>query len=339
LAPELRLVLAVALAGGATALLTPLARRLALRSDFVDRPEGYKRHAADTPYLGGLAVLAGFLVAALAVGGAAGRYWPLAVGAVVLWGLGTLDDRRTVRPSYRVAVEAALGIGLWAADLGWSGSGSAVLDCALTAAWVVAVVNAINLLDNIDGAAAVVALACAVGIAAVALERDADTLAALALGLAGACAGFLPLNLSSPARIFMGDGGSMPIGWLLAGTITALPHLQGGAHLLGVLPLVGIPLVDTGLVIVSRLRRGVPVIQGGRDHLTHRLLAWLGTPRVVAAAIGGAQLALSAVALGALAAGRLEMAVVGTIFLAVAATVIALLETPQWTARLQRRPS
>src|SRR6476619_4278250 len=92
---------------------TPLAIRVAARFEFYDHPAGYKGHAAPTPYLGGAAVVAGFVVAALLVAGASSRTWPIVAGAVVLWAVGTVDDRRNLTPLLRVAVELALAVGLW----------------------------------------------------------------------------------------------------------------------------------------------------------------------------------------------------------------------------------
>jgi UDP-GlcNAc:undecaprenyl-phosphate/decaprenyl-phosphate GlcNAc-1-phosphate transferase len=160
--------------------------------------------------------------------------------------------------------------------------------------WVVGVVNAVNLMDNMDGASASVAAMSALGAAALAIIAGDVPLAVIVLAVAGACAGFLPFNLASPSRIFLGDGGSMPLGFVLAGAVMVLPTHSGLGivRLLAVAPLVALPILDTALVVFSRSRGGRPVLSGGRDHLTHRLRALLGTPRLVAFALATIQAGL-----------------------------------------------
>jgi UDP-GlcNAc:undecaprenyl-phosphate GlcNAc-1-phosphate transferase len=161
------------------------------------------------------------------------------------------------------------------------------------------VVNGFNLMDNLDGAAGSCALASAVSIAVVALLDDALWLAVPCVALAGAVVPFLRLNLAGPARIFLGDGGSMAIGFLLAGSLMAAPMngLEGGADFLAACLLVGVPLFDTTLVVLSRLRRGAPVFSGATDHTTHRLNAVMRSPRAVALALALVQAALAGLAI------------------------------------------
>ena len=137
---ELRTSLAFALPALLVLLTTPLAGVLARRTDFLDHPVGYKGHDTPTPYLGGLAVIAAFVPAALAFGGGAGSLWPIVVGALALWALGTVDDRVTVRPRYRLVAEGLLAWLLWESDLGWATGAGAGVDLMLTIVWVVAIV-------------------------------------------------------------------------------------------------------------------------------------------------------------------------------------------------------
>ena len=131
-------------------------------------------------------------------------------------------------------------------------------------------------------------------------------LVATGAALCGACLGFLPHNLSRPsARIFLGDGGSMPIGFAIAalvmiGASSAAAEWQ--ALVMGLL-LVGVPALDTCLVVVSRRRRGISILTGGRDHLTHRTHARLRTVRASVAALGAGQALLAALALVAVQGG------------------------------------
>ena len=323
--------LAFAVALAATLVFTPLAIRLARVTGFFDHPVGYKGHGSPTPYLGGVAVIAGFLLAATLCGGHSGAFAPIALGAVVLLGVGTVDDRYQLSPLTRLAIEAAVACVLYVAGIGWSLFGNDVLDLPISLAFVIGVVNAYNLMDNMDGAASTVAGVSAAVLGALAAGRNPE-LGAFAFALAGACLGFLRFNLATPARIFLGDGGSMPIGFVLAALIMAMPgtpHL-GWAFVPVAVVLIGLPALDTTLVVVSRLRRGAGVFTGGRDHLTHRLRTKVGSSRGVAAILGSSQAVLSIC--GALLVGAdKSLAALGAICLiAVGVAVVARLESPSW---------
>jgi UDP-GlcNAc:undecaprenyl-phosphate/decaprenyl-phosphate GlcNAc-1-phosphate transferase len=220
LPPEARLVTGLAVAIAVVYAATPLAIRVADRFQFYDHPIGYKGHARPTPYLGGAAVMVGFLLALLAFStDDHGRTLPLLGGMLVLWAVGTLDDRRNLTVGVRVLVEVALAAMLWATDMGWDLGAGAGVDLVLTVLWVLAVVNAFNLFDNMDGAASVMALVVAAGVAIMGVVHDDTWLSIAGAALCGACIGFLPHNLTSPARIFLGDGGSMPIGFAVAALV------------------------------------------------------------------------------------------------------------------------
>ena len=329
---ELRLVVAYVLALGAAFVVTPAAIAIAGRIGFYDRPVGYKRHARPTPYLGGAAVLGGFLTAAALLQGELERLSPIVLCTCGLWALGTLDDRIGMGAWPRVFAESVAAIVLWSAGLGWNVFPGDAADLAFTIVWVVGLVNAFNLIDNMDGAAATLATVTSIAIGVLALTEGDVALAILVLGLAGACSGFLPYNLASPARIFLGDGGSLPIGFVIAASLTALPiapHL-GFEHVLAAILLVGIPVLDTTLVAVSRRRAGISILTGGRDHLTHRLVARLGGARTVALSLGAVQAGLAAAAIGVVQLGRDSMLAAWSIWFVVAAAAIALLETRTW---------
>jgi UDP-GlcNAc:undecaprenyl-phosphate GlcNAc-1-phosphate transferase len=315
-------------------ILTPVARRVAVRTAFYDHPVGYKAHATPTAYLGGAAVLGGFLAAALLFGDGLDQFAPILAGAVGLGILGTLDDRFSVRPSLRILGEVIAAAVLWVFGLGWSFSASGFEELILTAIWIVGFTNAFNLMDNMDGAASTVACVCAAGLAAQSIVGGDARLAALALALSGACAGFLRYNLRSgaPARIFLGDGGSLPLGFIVAATAMNLPFEAGigwPVLLLGAL-LLAMPVLDTLLVVVSRTRRRVSLVTAGRDHLTHRLGTRLGSPRMVAAALAVTQAGVSLITIVAAQSGRTAIIVVAMCFLALGAAAVALLERPAW---------
>jgi UDP-GlcNAc:undecaprenyl-phosphate GlcNAc-1-phosphate transferase len=327
LSDELRLALAFGLAFGAVLTTVPVAIRLAWRTNFIDRPVGFKKHGRPTPYLGGAAVVAAFLPAAVLLGGGVSQYAVIILCALGLSAVGTLDDRIGLGPLERVLAEVAAATALWGAGLAWYVSETEAVNLLLAIVWVVGLVNAFNLMDNLDGAAGSVTAVAAAGAAALATVEGDVLLAALALSLAGACAGFLPFNLARPARIFLGDGGSMPAGFVVAAVVMGISPEAGlgQAVVLAALPLVGLPVLDTTLVVVSRTRRGISAISGGRDHLTHRLLRWLPTPHAVAVALALAQAALCLIGLALFQAPTAVVLAVGSVVVAAGgAAVLAL---------------
>lgn len=294
-------VLAFLLAAALTAVTVPAAIVLAGRTGFLDAPAGYKAHGSPTPYLGGAAVLAAAVLPILLFCDDLGRCWPLLLGTLGLAVVGTVDDRVNLSPYLRVGTEILAAWLLWTQGLGWSFLDSGLADFLLTAFWVTGIVNAFNLMDNLDGAASSVAAVSSACLAALALIGGDSALALIALALGGALVGFLRFNLARPARIFLGDGGSMAIGFLLAGGLMAAPmgELSGWPALIAAAVAVGLPAFDTSMVVLSRRRRGAPVFSGARDHTTHRLLAFLKTPRAVAGALAAMQAALCGLAIEA----------------------------------------
>jgi UDP-GlcNAc:undecaprenyl-phosphate/decaprenyl-phosphate GlcNAc-1-phosphate transferase len=180
----------------------------------------------------------------------------------------------------------------------------------------------------------------AAGIGALAVIQGAIPLGVIAFALAGACLGFIPYNLSKPARIFLGDGGSMPIGLLIACTVMAVPGAGLDWTLLfATAPLVGLPILDTTLVVVSRLRRRAPVLSGDRTHLTHRLLALTGSERSVALILGAAQAALCGLSVALMQLEPEAVIAATAAYLIIGAGVIALLETPALAPGTEERAS
>jgi UDP-GlcNAc:undecaprenyl-phosphate/decaprenyl-phosphate GlcNAc-1-phosphate transferase len=329
----LRVGLALALSALLTSATVPLAIAIAGRTGFLDSPQGYKSHLRPTPYLGGAGVLAAALPVAMLLGGdLLSLYWPLLAGAVVLAAVGALDDRVNLSPWLRLALEAGAGWFLWSQDLGWSFLGSDLLNLALTAIWVMALVNAFNLMDNMDGAAATVASVSCASIAVLAVIGDDVPLAVLGTALCGALLGFLRFNLAKPARVFLGDGGSMPIGFLIAGSLMSVPmgEASGWGTVAAAALIAGLPIFDTTLVVISRRRRGVQVLSGATDHTTHRLRGLLGTPHAVAAALALVQACLGALAIEGTRLGNPALAAIATFALLLAAATIVIVESPGW---------
>jgi UDP-GlcNAc:undecaprenyl-phosphate/decaprenyl-phosphate GlcNAc-1-phosphate transferase len=324
-----RLLISFAVAAMVVYAATPYAIVIADRLQFHDEPIDYKGHGQPVPYLGGAAVMAGFVLGVLLAAGDWQKTAPLVGGVAVLWAVGTIDDRWTVRPVWRVLVELALGWMVWAAGVGWHLHTGALVDLGVTCAWIVAVVNAFNLFDNMDGAASTMALVVAAGAALIGSIEGEVWLAVGAASLGGACLGFLPRNLFQPARIFLGDGGSMPLGFAVAVLVmaAATTSVVAWQSLLVALLLVGIPALDTSLVIVSRRRRGVSILKGGRDHLTHRARGFLPSARAVALTLGVLQAVVSVVAVLASEGGTSFVVISAILYVLAAAGAIVLLES------------
>jgi UDP-GlcNAc:undecaprenyl-phosphate GlcNAc-1-phosphate transferase len=319
-----------------SAALTPLVRRWALERDFVDRPNpnSHKRHLQAVSLGGGIAITVAILVPMslalivasvlyrmdparldfLAEVAPAWRAWAggvvakipqgLAViaGALVMHLVGIIDDHRPLSPSAKlvgqvgVALALSAGFGIRSGEaLGPTGS------VILTTLWIVALINALNFMDNMDGMTAGVAGLTAIILAVSALGAGQVFVPCLVLMVAGAALGFLLYNFP-PATIFMGDAGSLVIGYFLAicSVLTTFYDPGRWQHQPGVLvPLVvfAIPLYDTGSVIVRRIRLGVSPFRGDRRHFSHRLVALGKSQRMAAITI---YLATAATGLGAI---------------------------------------
>lgn len=336
---EIRIAGALLTAFLVTLLATPVARRVAVRIAFFDHPVGYKEHSHPTPYLGGAAVMAGILAGTLLFEAAA-DYKRMLAAALILFAIGTLDDRIQLGVTLRLTAQVATAIALWTVDLGWTMLDSSAADLALTIVWVVGITNAFNLMDNQDGAAPTVGAVSSAGIGTLAVIQGALPLAVIAFSVSGACLGFLRYNLARPARIFLGDGGSMPVGLLVACMIMAVPDgALDWSLLFATAPLVGLPILDTTLVVVSRLRRGAPVLSGGRDHLTHRILAAAGSERRVAVILAAAQAALCGISIALFQLDQGAVLAATAAYLVAGAALIALLETAALLRSPEERPS
>ncbi|MFB9451357.1 undecaprenyl/decaprenyl-phosphate alpha-N-acetylglucosaminyl 1-phosphate transferase [Dactylosporangium vinaceum] len=322
-APVIAAVFVIAVLLSAAA--TEGCRRLALRLGVTDRPGGYKQHREPIPYLGGLAIVAGTLgpaAGAAVLFGAPPKLTVVAVAALVVAATGLADDVEPLGPVLRLVVETGAALLVVLAGVRLALSGVWWLDAAATVAWIVLLTNAVNLLDNMDGAAA-----AAVGVVALVLGLGTATLTVPLLCLAGACAGFLWHN-RPPARIFMGDAGSLFLGFSLAtGAVLVAPPapLPAAATVL----LVGLlPLLDTALVVISRRRAGRKWYLGGRDHTAHRLrTVGLSAGQVAGVLASGAG---AAATLAVLVGAGTVTAVAGLVvwLCATTAAVTALLRVP-----------
>ncbi len=261
---------------------------------------------------------------------------PVVIGcAVGIWVLGTIDDRVNLPISLRAFAEVGIAVLLWSTGRGWGVFHNGPADLLLTVVWVVGIINAFNLMDNMDGAAASTAAVSATGAGALALISGDGALASLSFAVAGACIAFLPRNLAS--RIFMGDGGSLVVGLLIARVTMASvsTNYVGPSGVIVAALLVGLVIFDTTLVTVSRSRAGRSVLAGGRDHITHRLSRRLGQPRNVAMALAGTQLLLCGLTIGVAQAGVGWVLLAGATSLVFGVVLIWALEGPAWLTRAE----
>jgi len=261
-----------------SAALTPLCARLARRLGVVAQPRADRWHRQPTPLLGGVALYSALLLGLAVFAPWDARLLGLLAGTTIVFLLGLVDDARGLTPAAKLVGQfAAASVLLLAGvrvDVG-SLPLLAAVELALTTVWVVGLTNAFNLLDNMDGLSAGIASIAATMLALASIGRGDDATAALALVVGGGAAGFLVHNFY-PARVFMGDSGALTLGFVLAGL--ALMGSRGLASdlffaLLVPLTILGLPIFDTALVTIARRLHGRPIVHGGRDHLSHRLVA------------------------------------------------------------------
>ena len=323
-------------------LLVPSIREYAHRREIHDNPGGHKSHSTPVPYLGGVAMVVAFSVAMVvgvlvrrsaqisegqvsisfgnlvAQGDGLVRELAVVLGVALLFSLmGLVDDLRGLSPWFRFIVGLGLAIGVVSYGITLESPLPNLVDSVVSVVWILGMANAFNLLDNIDGLAAGTAAVASGSFFFIAVMNDQQYSALLAIGLAGAMLGFLRSNFH-PASIYMGDAGSLFIGFMMAylglkmrTTVTEIPQLFAPVVVLGV------AVLDTTVVVVSRVRRGVSPFTGGQDHLSHRFLRLgLSVRRSVTS------LLVASVALGVLAVG-LSDAAAGVGYWILAAVVVS----------------
>jgi UDP-GlcNAc:undecaprenyl-phosphate/decaprenyl-phosphate GlcNAc-1-phosphate transferase len=308
--------LAGVVAGIASLLITPMLIRMAIRFRLTDSPGGRRIHSQPVPRLGGVAVFLALLIAMTAVMGfedVAGRltvqearfFVGLLLGGGLLLGLGIFDDLRGAGPVVKLAVQCTaallvvhLGVRVEVLSLGGD------LDLRLgwlavpvTVFWVVGVTNAFNLIDGLDGLATGIALVALATTTAMAVAMGRWEVALVSTALFGALLGFLYFNFN-PARIFLGDSGSMFVGFML-GVLSVSGSMKSATAVLVIVPLfaLALPILDTSLSMVRRWLRGVPISRADARHIHHQLLALGLTQRSVALAMYALAVCLAAVGL------------------------------------------
>lgn len=302
--------------------IMPLVRKAAVRWGFVDQPSTRKVHTRPTPRLGGAAIYLACIAALLAFGNRfyVGQVVSILVGATLVSFMGVWDDHHGLRPLLKLAgqVLAAGVLVLSGIQVGFLHNPA--VDLAATLLWVVGITNALNLLDNMDGLSGGVATIASVFFFLLAVMSGQYLVGSLAAALLGACLGFLYYNIN-PATIFMGDTGSLFIGFVLAALGIKLRFPDNVAFVTWMIPVVvlGLPVFDTALVVISRLRRGLnPLTTPGKDHVSHRLVLMGATRREAVLMLYLVCCALGAVALFLTQASIVEGYLVGALLFAAA---------------------
>ncbi len=264
--------------------VTPWVARLAFRIGAVDKPDKRKIHDKIMPRLGGLAVFAGFLAAASLLLGEGPKVTGLLLGGTTILLLGIADDVYSLSPKVKLlgqALAAAIVVyfGIRIEFLNNPFDGYFYLEflgisfgAPLTVFWIVAVTNAVNLIDGLDGLASGVSTIALLTFSFIAYQIGQPTVSLLAFALAGAVLGFLRYNFY-PARIFLGDSGSMFLGFMVS-VLAVFGLLKGVAMVAFVVPIVvlGVPIFDTCFAIFRRYCEHKPIFQADKRHIHHRLL-------------------------------------------------------------------
>lgn len=266
-------------------VLTPLMRNIAISREILDIPNSaHKSHSQPIPYLGGVAIIVGVVIVtyiplflynfsvanlllATSVLGPA-----IAMGVIGLW-----DDIKQLLPLPRFVAQTIAGVIVSILLILNNGlgnpTGSKLLDALISVIWIVGICNSINFFDNLDGGAAGTSAITAIALTYLAINNNQSYIAALSLTVTGATLGFLIWN-RSPARIYMGDSGALFLGLLLSIlTIRLRPGSSSPIESFAIpILLLAVPILDTTVAVTSRLRRRVSPFQGGKDHLSHRLI-------------------------------------------------------------------
>lgn len=311
-------VLAFMIALGVALFLTPVVISFARRTGALDAPDARKVHVRPIPRIGGIGIYAAFMVSVLVQMSISDlppelmtSLWGLLAGGTIIVAIGIIDDYRDLPAKVKLLGQIFAACVL---VIGFDVRIDVITDplgdfiyleyfaIPATIFWVVGLTNTVNLIDGLDGLAAGVSSIAAVTIFLVAMEEGIPFVAMITAALAGAAIGFLYYNFN-PARIFMGDTGSMFLGFMLAG-ISVIGAVKSAATIALIVPILalGLPILDTTFAIVRRARNHRPIFKPDKGHLHHRLLAHGFTQKqavllmyVVSALFGLCALALTAV--------------------------------------------
>jgi UDP-GlcNAc:undecaprenyl-phosphate GlcNAc-1-phosphate transferase len=284
-------------------VLTPLGTRVAWAVGWLDHPAARKLHTAATALLGGAVVfvcaaLAWITTRAVTAVPSDPRFTPIFIGAGIALVIGLWDDRFGMNPILKLAGQGAAAAALLASGVAPHLGVPAPISWALTMVVIVALMNAVNFLDNMNGVIGGLSAILLAAFAFASAARGEAAMAALQLAFVGACLGFLPYNFPR-ARIFLGDAGSLLLGYILgASALLAFKDTPAGWGRAGALLMLAYPAFDMSFVVVNRLREGRKIYEGGKDHSNHRLASVIRcqTTTVLLLWVSGAALCASGLA-------------------------------------------
>ncbi|QEK13691.1 undecaprenyl/decaprenyl-phosphate alpha-N-acetylglucosaminyl 1-phosphate transferase [Crassaminicella thermophila] len=273
-------------------MMTPLAKKLAYKLGAIDVPKDDRRvHKSPIPRMGGLAIYLGFLVSVLVALPLDKKMIGMLIGGTLIVLMGIVDDIKPLSAKTKLAGQLISAIilvycGMKIGKLNIPFTDIQIkfqlLSIPVTIFWIVGITNTINLIDGLDGLAAGVAIIAALSLSYVAYVNGRYETAIMTLAIAGASMGFLPYNFN-PAKIFMGDTGSLFLGYMLA-AISIDGLIKGATAIATVVPVLalGLPIFDTTFAILRRAINGRPIMQPDKGHLHHKLLSTgMGQKRTV----------------------------------------------------------
>ena len=276
-----------------TFVITPVFRSIARKLRILDYPGGRKLQANPVAYLGGLAIITPItlsslllLFTSLSIDLKQQLYLGLILPALAIAFIGLLDDIYQLPPWPRFISQSAVGVItafiLYLSGVGVEIFGNQLLNSVATIFWVVAIINALNFIDNMDGLATSISIVASLAMFTLAYLNNQYLVAALSLAIFASCLGFLFWN-KRPASIYLGDAGALYLGFLLAAISIRIDLDNDSAPIraLVLILILAIPVIDTTQVVVSRIVKGKSPFQGGRDHISHLLLKRGLSQRVV----------------------------------------------------------
>lgn len=280
---QIKILLSFVLSFCAAFAATPLVKRLAVKIGAIDIPRDKRRmHKDSVPLIGGLAIFFGFLISTLLFSKPDVKLAAILLGAFIMVVLGIFDDKYALSAKFKLLIQiiAALipvvaGVRIERIILPFLKSGGfefGWLSYPITVLWIVALTNAVNLIDGLDGLAAGVSAIASFSMFLIACMQGNFVIAVMSAALVGACCGFLPYNFS-PASIFMGDTGSTFLGFTMAAlSVIGLFKIQTIISFAVPFIAFGIPIFDTSFAIFRRIREHRPIMSPDRGHLHHRLV-------------------------------------------------------------------
>lgn len=260
---------------------TPHVKEFAIKAGAMDTPDERKVHIKPIPRMGGLAIYFGIIAAVFISMKINHQILGILLGGTVMLAVGIVDDLKQLSAKIKLLGQICAALVLVAFDvrIEWLTNPFGPMiyldyfSIPLTVLWVVAVTNTVNLIDGLDGLAAGVSSIASITILFVALQQNLWLVALLTAAIAGSALGFLFHNFN-PAKIFMGDTGSLFLGYMLS-AVSVMGAVKGAATIALFVPIValGLPIMDTAFAIIRRYHNGVPIFRPDKGHLHHRLLA------------------------------------------------------------------